>query len=471
MASHREVGFLERERKLDVPDDFTLPAIDGDLIPARRLDARYFDAPDLRLARLGITLRHRVEDGQGRWQLKLPEAGARRELEFPGEPDEPPQDFRSLLVGVLGRRDLGVVAEMRTDRHGVIARGDDETAVAEVVIDHVSATPRHGVPVHFVEAEIELRPAAPERLMDQLELQLREAGARVGDGRSKLGRVLRLNEQLAASDGPPILRVVEAHRDSLLRADPEVRLDLDVEAVHDARVAVRRLRSVLRTGREAFDRSWLHRARGELKWLGARLGDVRDLDVLAEAIERQGAELEPADQPGVRALVETVQRQRDGSFRTLIAAMESDRYLDLLELLDEPALSARAPRRSLKRLARAEHRRTERDHRQLGKAPSGEQLHELRKQVKRARYAAEPVTSRRARRYVEAAKRLQDVLGEHQDAVVEEQRLRDLAGVTTTAGAFAAGRLRERQEQRMQQAEAELPKAWRRFRKVRPSTW
>src|SRR3954466_11641520 len=168
MASDREAGFLERERKLDVPDDFMLPPIEGEPIPARRLDARYFDAADLRLARLGITLRHRIEDGVGRWQLKLPGGGARRGRESPGERDQPPQEFRSLLVGVLGRRDLGVVAEMRTDRHGVIARGDDETAVAEVVIDHVSATPREGAPLHFVEAEIELRPSAPERLMDQL---------------------------------------------------------------------------------------------------------------------------------------------------------------------------------------------------------------------------------------------------------------------------------------------------------------
>ena len=57
-------------------------------------------------------------------------------------------------------------------------------------------------------------------------------------------------------------------------------------------------------------------------------------------------------------------------------------------------------------------------------------LHEVRKTAKKARYAAElaePVAGKRAARFVKQAKAFQDVVGEHQDAVVAEERLRELA--------------------------------------------
>src|SRR5206468_1899371 len=54
----------------------------------------------------------------------------------------------------------------------------------------------------------------------------------------------------------------------------------DPEAIHQARVATRRLRSDLRTFEPLMDRDWTTRLRADLQWLGADLGDVRDLEVL-----------------------------------------------------------------------------------------------------------------------------------------------------------------------------------------------
>ena len=64
---------------------------------------------------------------------------------------------------------------------------------------------------------------------------------------------------------------------------------------------------------------------------------------------------------------------------------------------------------------------------------------------------------------VERAKRLQDVVGEHQDAVVAEERLRALSEPAT---ALLVGRLIERQRARRHSARAEVPKAWRKLAKT-----
>ena len=67
---------LEREVKLRADEDFTLPELGGEAIEPRLFVSTYHDTLDHRLARRGVTLRHRVENGKGLWQLKLP-AGER----------------------------------------------------------------------------------------------------------------------------------------------------------------------------------------------------------------------------------------------------------------------------------------------------------------------------------------------------------------------------------------------------------
>ena len=62
---------------------------------------------------------------------------------------------------------------------------------------------------------------------------------------------------------------------------------------------------------------------------------------------------------------------------------------------------------------------------------------------------------------MKAAKRLQDVLGEHQDAVVAQERLRALAA-REPAAAMAAGRLIERERARADRAPRAWPAAWKR---------
>ena len=94
----------EYERKLEAPDGFELPELGGDPLETRVFTSVYSDVADGSLARAGITLRRRTERGLSAWQLKLPSADARLELEEPGGPIEPPDEMQALLVAAPAPR-------------------------------------------------------------------------------------------------------------------------------------------------------------------------------------------------------------------------------------------------------------------------------------------------------------------------------------------------------------------------------
>jgi CHAD domain-containing protein len=103
-------------------------------------------------------------------------------------------------------------------------------------------------------------------------------------------------------------------------------------------------------------------------------------------------------------------------------------------------------------------------------------LHEARKAAKRARYAAEvlrPVTGRQARRFARRMKRLQSVLGEHQDAVITRQCLRDLAVRAALAdeNAFAYGVMYEAEATRARQLQDQAWQVWKKASAARYRLW
>lgn len=246
----------------------------------------------------------------------------------------------------------------------------------------------------------------------------------------------------------------------LLEREAGVRRDEDPEDVHQARVATRRLRADLRSLRPVLDRPWTDRVRGELRWLGSLLGEVRDLDVLAARVADDLATLGDRDRRiGVDILV-VMRELRDQRQLELVDAMSSSRYRALLE--DLVAAAERPPldsdvdpegngRRLLRRASRTAWRRTERTARSLDPDAPLAEVHELRKRTKRVRYAAQlstPVFGRPASRLASRLGDLQDHLGELNDAVTLAAWLDLEAGRRLDApAAYLAGRIAERQEQ------------------------
>ncbi len=479
MARLRET--LERELKLAVPPDFTLPDIPGEPLEPKTFTSTYHDSPDRALARAGVTLRRRVQDRQGLWQLKLPGDGERLELEIPGGPAAPPQELAELLVGILRGRALEPAAVLRTRRAGVRAH-ENGRAVADVTVDQVAVLDGRRIRERFVELEVEALEEGADSLPG-LGKTLADAGAAPGDGRPKAFRAMGYfptEPGVPPSWAPPLehVRALIARQVAELMAhDPGTRLGEDPEELHQVRVATRRLRAVLRAARPLLDPAWTGSLRNELAWLGGALGPVRDLDVLLERLRAETEDLEPAERSAAGRFLELLGEERDADRKEMLEAMTSPRYAELLTRLEAAAVAPRGQEAdvSLRDLAAREFRKLRKAVRALPTDPSDAELHRVRIHGKRARYAAElaeGVVGKPARRFVEDAKRLQDVVGEHQDAVVAEERIRGLLDrVHNPLAYLAAGRIVEREHARRSEARAAFPEAWAALEKSGKRAW
>jgi len=452
---------VERELKLVPGEGFRLPEL-GTPLPARAFVSTYHDTPDLRLARHGVTFRHRLEKGTGLWQLKLPRGAARIELEKAGPPARPPSELVDLLAAHLRGTKLVRVARLRTRRQVMQAEG------AEVVDDAVAVLDGQRVTARFRELEVELLDGDEETLR-RLEQALRDAGAEPGHVKPKLYRVLDLTyppEDAQLPDGALPADVLGAalgeqyHR--LLAHDPGTRLGTDPEDLHQMRVATRRARAFLRAARPLLDQEWSEPLREELGWLGSALGDARDLDVLLEHVRGEVAELED-DREQLASLVSALEEEHERARAAVVEALDDDRYFALLDRLEHAEPKVASDDDSLGELWWKELKRTRKAFDKLGTKSSDEELHAARIKVKRARYAAELAAQELGKpgeRFLSAAKKLQDVLGEHQDAAVAQKRI--VAWAEAAPGrAEAAERMLEREGARREAAREDWPDAWK----------
>ena len=455
----------EHERKLDAPDGFELPDLGGSPLEPRVFTSVYYDVPARSLSDAGITLRRRTERGLSVWQLKLPQADSRLELEQPGGPSGPPDELRRLLAAHLRSGDLEPIAELTTHRSGTLVARNGSTA--EVTIDEVAVMDAMRVAEQFVEVEIELRTGDPAQL-DRIAKEVARAGARPTNGTPKVFRALGLTKSARTKKPADAFEALRARlREQLgeiLRHDPGTRVGTDPEGLHDMRVAVRRSRALLRAGKQlvASDTQMLNM---ELAWLGGVLGDVRDLDVLLVRLRDEAAALGGEDEKAAVRLLRSLTRERKRARTTLLKALSGDRYLRLLDRFEweVAALEPTGADVSLASLARRQVKKLRNEVRALPPDPADDGLHALRKRGKRARYASELAGHDSV---VKRAKELQDVLGEHQDAVVAQERLRALASGAAAAEAVAAGRLLEREELRRNEARAAWHAAWKRLERA-----
>jgi len=506
----------EMEQKYEAEPGVMLPSLED--LPkvatvsgpeAETLTAEYYDTDDLRLLRAGITLRRREGGSDAGWHLKLPDGhnghdaaapSARREIRVAlGQPGDPVPDELANLVRVHTRgAPLRPVARIETRRHRTTLRDATGASLAEVLADEVAAqTLGTSTTVsRWNEIEVELTGGSP-KLLRAADKRLRHGGLRPARRSAKLERALS-SEMPPARAGQPITRrsaagdVVLAYLDQqtarLKSLDPAVRRG-QPDSIHQMRVTTRRLRSALQSFPMIVSASATRQLRDELKWFGGVLGGARDGEVLSEYLRSELAST-PAElvMGPAQARVRTHFAPREAEERArVLEALDSRRYFAMLDeldrLLDDPPLTAQAAEAADKVLpaaVRRAYRRTRRRmHRAQRRSPGSARdvaLHETRKAAKRARYAAEtaqPVAGKKARRFAKRMKRVQSVLGDHQDAVNARATAREI-GVHAHLGgenAFSFGLLYERANRDALEHQAQARRAWKRAARAKSRKW
>jgi len=252
-----------------------------------------------------------------------------------------------------------------------------------------------------------------------------------------------------------------------------------VEPVHQARVAVRRLRSDLRTFRELVDARWSGKLRQELRWLGGELGAVRDCDVFISRLRAAAKRSGSADDPNVAALIAAARQTRSVARAHMVEALRSARYARLRSRLE---LAARSPRFTLAarltasqafpRIVKRRKKRIKKATEKLPTRPSFASLHRIRILSKRLRYAAEAVegvAGAQAATVAKAAQRLQDILGELNDAVCACRQLRRMR--TRQDLSLAANAMLALENEAVGRARDAWPAAWQKVASTELPAW
>jgi inorganic triphosphatase YgiF len=417
------------------------PVLKAGGVQARRLVATYFDTPDLQLKKAGFALRIRKEGNKRVQTVKASDSSAAG-LFVRGEWDRPVRGNKPVLderAGPLGQMlDASVIARIApiflTDIERVSGPIEEGGTLIEYAVDCGEA--RAGTRgVALSELELELKHGSPRQLFDlarrldeevPLRLGVRSKSARgyaLVSGGAPLafrGEAMMLDRETGAGEAFAIIAgsCIRQYRlnEALLLAGS------NAEAVHQARVAIRRLRSAFALFRpllDGDDSAGLLAA--ELRWLAGQLGEIRDIDVLLPLLDGTARELLSA--------------ARDTKFAQLRHELERARVrqmpIELAEWLavgrwrSEPADPALCDQniRSFAgdRLDRLR-RRIKREGRGLA-AVDDKHRHEVRKDAKKLRYAAEFLVSlypgRKARRRLEQLldriETLQDKLGRLND--------------------------------------------------------
>jgi inorganic triphosphatase YgiF len=449
---------LEVELKLELSKAAASTLKASPLLPAdpqvRTLRAVYFDTSDHHLANAGFSLRIRHSD-DGRVQtIKASDAAAaglfvRSEWETAVEGDVPVLDHTTPVAVMLGDRldKISPVFEVLVERRTWMVQ--DGEATIEVVLDegNVVASDRQ-VPV--CEAELELKAGPPAALFALARKFDAEVPVRLGvlskaeRGYSSMGkeRDSFKAERITLKPDAPVAEAFAAIVQACLR---QFRLNENVllehrsaEALHQARVALRRLRSAFTIFKPLLAGDDVAAAlREELRWLAGELGEARNLDVLVERAKDQGTGA---------ALYDRLRSARESAYEQAASVMASPRaralMLDLAEWLsDGPWLRADTMHERLAEPVGSYavtaldrfRRKVKKGGRHLD-AQDDHARHELRKEAKKLRYASEFFRAvfdakrqhKRYKRFISALEELQDQLGALNDLATAPDEIRKL---------------------------------------------
>jgi triphosphatase len=481
------------QRRLEEPTDLQIDSARNE----SHVDL-YLDTHDRRFHRAGYSLRIRRAARARRAETTLAALDETAELTEQLADAEPAtllaasNGVGERVRAVAGKQPLLILFEVRTRRRLLTLQVDGVERAAIVLDTTTIRSAEHSSPTHIRRVEIELlEDALPVvgPFVAHLEaacglqpagLSKYDAGLLSADLRPP--RAETFGETVVAPDaaiGDVALAVLRRNFAEMVAKEPSTRLGDDIEALHDMRVATRRLRAALSLFADVLPPG-APRFREELGWVADALGGVRDLDVQLEQLDGWMSEVPDVDRVALSSLRALLAEERSEARAAMLEALDSRRYEVLVgrfgrwlrarrRLGSGPAgVPARAVAPDLLE-GSYDRLRARAERIDSGSEPS--ELHRLRIRGKRFRYALEflvDVYPGHMRPLIKRMVVLQDVLGRHQDADVAIGRLRELAARTDgglePATIFAMGELAERYRQSREAVRAEFPAAYARVR-------
>jgi len=432
----------------------------------QKLDSTYFDTPDRWLSGRRMALRVR-KIGRKRIQtLKAPTAGPdglQNFLEIEAEIAADRPQLAAVTDAKLRRRlerekiwtRLRPIFETKFQRSALLTEHGDSRIEVAVDLGSITAGGRR---MPIAEIELELKSGAPAALYDlaeQLALQLAEEvpirlgaetkaarGFALADGRDPAphkAKAIDLAPGLSAEEA--FVAIVHNCLDQLRANEEAVLSTEDDEAIHQFRVALRRLRAIVSAYRDLVDDDVQAMISIDLRWMQRQFGPARDLDVLvAETLQPIHNRLR--GQPAFEQLIETAEQARAEARRAAHLAIENPRYVTMLIQLYRHLHSGNWRRASgrarlaapvgdfARPLLQSRHKRLMKLGARYRTLPEPE-LHRLRILAKKMRYAAEAFHSlykpKPAKKYIGALAAIQDSLGSLNDAFVSRHLLSGLA--------------------------------------------
>lgn len=472
--------------------------------PRRRLRSTYFDTDDLRLKQAGMTLRVR-QAGRKQIQTLKGESAAgslafdRPEYEAPlgPSPEVPdlallPDDLRTRLKTLCSEQSF--IPAFSTDVRRRKAEISRNGSTIEIALDEGSIVTRDGkAPIR--EVELELKQGSPsslyafaEELVEEVPVRLSlraksERGFALKEGQAitsvKAGSVL-LPENPLARD--VLVAALSSCLEQIVANEPAIIEAGDPEGIHQMRVGLRRLRSVIRLFARKSDPLDLNSSSHKARELAAVLGRARDLDVLEDELMAalpNEVLVDVNHDPVLRAIARA-RKEAWAATRTSLTEPEFAKFLlgfaarieKLKEVEAEGALARPAPAFAAAQLEKAAAKAAK-----LGqnlKRLSTPKRHELRKELKKLRYAAHTFAGlfpgAKTRAYLKRLEALQDSLGALNDVAVAETTLASLpiAAQHRTAAAHATGFLLGYHARRAETDMKEAARLWKKFEKAAP---
>ncbi len=487
--------------------DLLRAAGQGPCLPRQEaVQDRYLDTQDWWLYRAGLVCRLRNYKDQRAIRLKplvageavLPADGPMDETlpdgayAFPGP--LPGTEISGWLNRLMPMQDLLARLELNRRREVydfTALQGGTLTAYVDTVM-----VVRRGFDVAFAEITLSAEGAAQAALPPMTGQLAEQCGMQPAIGPA-LQRALDLMgvQPLHLEEGPELspgihdrfvdaaYRVLRRHFQRMLWHEPGARVGMNPEAVHDMRVACRRMQAALRVFQNALPARRANGLRRDLKWLRRVLGEVRNLDVYLVHLAERSIEMQPDLREALDLYVADLRTERAKARESMLQTLATRKYGRLLERM-HTMLDTGPPRRPTAMdatkpaaiAAREEiislHDKVLKDGRKLNADSPNEAFHKLRIKCKRLRYACEffqEMYGKPIRKFISRLKKLQDILGENQDAVVAREQLQEYAEARRRRRSadyklyMALGTLMAYHDGRMRDARGAFQKRWAKF--------